>query len=108
ADPRADVREPERPGEGEEADRVGGWVVTEDAGQRHHPPVALARLERPGPWRPGGGGGRARQVAAEGVGGQPVDPGGVAQPDTHLLPLRPRVAERLQPRRGSGATAGGG
>ena len=41
------------------------------------------------------------------VGRQPVRPGGVAQPDPHLLLLRWGVAERLQPCRGARAAAAG-
>jgi len=48
-----------------------------------------------------------RQVAAEGIGRQPVGPGGIAKPDPHLLGVRPRVPECLQPDRGAGATTGG-
>jgi hypothetical protein len=47
ADRLADVGEPEDLGEGQEAVWVGGRVVTQDAGQGQHPPVAFEPLERP-------------------------------------------------------------
>jgi hypothetical protein len=96
-----DVRESKRPGEGEKPVGVGGWVITQDAGQRQHPPAVLQRLERSGPWMLGGPGLQDRQITVEGIGRQPVGPGRIAQPDPHLLLLRPGVAECLQPRRGA-------
>ena len=48
-----------------------------------------------------------RQVAVEGLGGQPVGPGGVAQPDLHLVLLRWGVAECLEPCRGARAATAG-
>ena len=68
ADGLVDVGEPQRPGEVEEAVGVGRRVVAQDAGQRHHPPVAFQRLQRPGPRMLGRRGVQDRQVAAEGVG----------------------------------------
>ena len=107
ADRLVDVGEPKRPGEIEEAVGVGGRVVTEDAGQRQHPPIAFEPLEGPGPRMLGRRRDQDRQVPVEGIGRQPVGPGRVAQPDLHLLPLRPGVAERVQPCRGARATAAG-
>jgi hypothetical protein len=107
ADRLVDVGEPERPGEVEEAVGVGGRVVTEDAGQRQHPPIAFEHLEGPGPRMLGRRGVQDCQVAVEGVGRQPVGPGRIAQSDPHLLPIRPGVAERVQPCRGARAAAAG-
>jgi hypothetical protein len=101
ADRLVDVRELEGPGEVQEAVGVGGWVVTQDAAERQHPPVAFEHLERPGPWMPGGRGLQDRQVAAEGIGWQPVGPSRIAQPDPHLVLLRPPVPECFQPHRGA-------
>ena len=55
----------------------------------------------------GRGGVQDRHVAIEGVGWQPVGPGGIAQPDPHLLCVWPGVAERVQPRWGARAAAAG-
>ena len=44
-----DVGKLKRPGEVEEPVGVGGRVVTEDAGQRHHPPITFEPLDGPGP-----------------------------------------------------------
>ena len=41
-----DVGEPQRPGEGQEAVGVGGWVVAQHAGQSHHPPATLHQQQR--------------------------------------------------------------
>jgi hypothetical protein len=107
ADRLVDVREPKRPGEGEEAVGVGGWVVTQHAGQGHHPPATLDQQQRAAAGMPGRRAVQHTQVVAEGIGRQPVGPGGVAQPDAHLLGLRPRVAQYLQPHRSARAPPGG-
>jgi hypothetical protein len=107
ADRVVDVRKPKRPGEVEEAVGVGGRMITENAGQRKHPPVALECQKGTGPWKLGRGGVQDCQVAVEGIGRKPVNPGGIGQPDPHLLQVRPGVAERVQPRWGARAAAAG-
>ena len=102
-----DVGEAERKGEVDESVGVGGRVVAEDAGERQHPSIALEPLKGPGPGMLGRCSGQHCKIAVEGVGGQSVGPGGVAQPDLHLNAPRRGVAERVEPCRGSRSAAAG-
>ena len=69
ADRLVDVGEPKRPGEIEEAVGVGGRVVTKDAGQRQHPPIAFEPLQGPGPRKSGCRGVQDGQLPSRASGG---------------------------------------
>ena len=80
-----DVGETKRPREVEKAVGVGGRVVTENAGQSQHPPIALQRKQSTGTRKLRRGRVQDCQVAVESVGRTSVDPSRIGEPNPHLL-----------------------